>query len=133
MVQEIFGGSLRLAETALDVRALRHDLLASNIANAETPGYRALDVDFAATMEAAIKALDPPAGAAAPSRALQEALRVIGADAPSVGNAQNTVDVDQQLSRLEENALMFQITAQLASSRFAQLRRTLEEGGRGIR
>ncbi|RAE75252.1 flagellar basal body rod protein FlgB, partial [Burkholderia multivorans] len=32
---------------ALDVRAYRQELLSSNIANADTPGYRARDVDFA--------------------------------------------------------------------------------------
>src|SRR3972149_1777467 len=37
-------------QNALNVRAFRQQLLASNIANADTPGYKARDIDFAAAM-----------------------------------------------------------------------------------
>ncbi|WP_063923566.1 flagellar basal body rod protein FlgB, partial [Burkholderia pseudomallei] len=40
---------------ALDVRAYRQELLSSNIANADTPGYRARDVDFSSTLARALK------------------------------------------------------------------------------
>ncbi|WP_186150285.1 flagellar basal body rod protein FlgB [Burkholderia gladioli] len=40
---------------ALDVRAYRQELLSSNIANADTPGYQARDVDFGATLGRALK------------------------------------------------------------------------------
>jgi flagellar basal-body rod protein FlgB len=40
---------------ALDVRAYRQELLSSNIANADTPGYRARDVDFASSLAGAMK------------------------------------------------------------------------------
>lgn len=40
---------------ALDVRAHRQELLSSNIANADTPGYRARDVDFASSLAGALK------------------------------------------------------------------------------
>jgi flagellar basal-body rod protein FlgB len=48
---------------ALDVRATRQALLSSNIANADTPGYQARDVDFAASLAGALK----QAGAATPA------------------------------------------------------------------
>lgn len=47
---------------ALDVRATRQALLSSNIANADTPGYQARDVDFSASLAGALK----HAGAATP-------------------------------------------------------------------
>ncbi|MFX1673638.1 flagellar basal body protein [Paraburkholderia sp. A2WS-5] len=47
---------------ALDVRATRQALLSSNIANADTPGYRARDVDFSASLAGALR----QAGAATP-------------------------------------------------------------------
>ncbi|WP_433704089.1 flagellar basal body protein [Paraburkholderia sacchari] len=50
---------------ALDVRATRQALLSSNIANADTPGYRARDVDFSASLAGALK----QAGAATPGAA----------------------------------------------------------------
>ncbi|MGH8777791.1 flagellar basal body rod protein FlgB [Paraburkholderia sp.] len=43
---------------ALDVRAYRQELLSSNIANADTPGYKARDVDFASSLAGAMKKTD---------------------------------------------------------------------------
>jgi flagellar basal-body rod protein FlgB len=45
---------LRFNETALNLRAQRQQLLASNIANADTPNYKARDIDFAKTLEGAM-------------------------------------------------------------------------------
>ena len=45
---------------ALDVRAYRQELLSSNIANADTPGYRARDVDFASSLAGALKKTGTP-------------------------------------------------------------------------
>lgn len=53
---------------ALDVRAYRQELLSSNIANADTPGYQARDVDFASALARSLKQTD---GGLAPSNAAQ--------------------------------------------------------------
>ena len=53
---------------ALDVRAYRQELLSSNIANADTPGYQARDVDFASTLARSLK---QTSGGLAPSNAAQ--------------------------------------------------------------
>lgn len=45
---------LRFNETALNLRAQRQQLLASNIANADTPNYKARDIDFAKTLQGAM-------------------------------------------------------------------------------
>jgi flagellar basal-body rod protein FlgB len=42
---------------ALDVRAYRQELLSSNIANADTPGYKARDVDFSTALAGALKSV----------------------------------------------------------------------------
>jgi flagellar basal-body rod protein FlgB len=46
---------LRFNETALNLRAQRQQLLASNIANADTPNYKARDIDFAKTLQTSIE------------------------------------------------------------------------------
>ncbi len=46
----IFDPTLQLLERALDARLLRHNLLAGNLANADTPGFTPRDLDFAAVM-----------------------------------------------------------------------------------
>lgn len=45
---------LRFHQTALSLRAARHELLASNIANADTPNYKARDIDFASALQTAM-------------------------------------------------------------------------------
>ncbi|WJF90432.1 flagellar basal body rod protein FlgB [Paraburkholderia bonniea] len=54
---------------ALDVRAHRQALLSSNIANADTPGYQARDVDFAASLAGALRRTMGASGSAAGSAA----------------------------------------------------------------
>ena len=48
---------------ALDVRAYRQELLSSNIANADTPGYKARDVDFSSALAGALKKTGGATGA----------------------------------------------------------------------
>src|SRR5699024_10281510 len=45
---------LSFHQTALGIRQQRQEVLASNVANADTPGYKARDVDFRAALDAAI-------------------------------------------------------------------------------
>ena len=45
---------LQVQRTALNTRAYRQELLASNIANADTPNFKARDIDFKGTLEAAL-------------------------------------------------------------------------------
>ena len=54
---------------ALDVRAYRQELLSSNIANADTPGYKARDVDFASSLAGALKKSGGATGTAASNNA----------------------------------------------------------------
>ncbi|HKT97330.1 MAG TPA: flagellar basal body protein [Paraburkholderia sp.] len=68
---------------ALDVRATRQALLSSNIANADTPGYQARDVDFSASLAGALKR----AGAATPG-AMAGTAGAAGATGAAGGNFQ---------------------------------------------
>ena len=102
-------------QAALNVRAYRQQLLASNIANADTPGYKARDIDFAAALRQATSA--GLASTAVPLRA-SDARHLGGAaqDAPAAAlyrSAQqpsidgNTVDMDVERSRFAENAVHY--------------------------
>ena len=47
---KIFAATLNQLERSLDVRLMRHNLLAANVANADTPGFRPKDLDFTAAL-----------------------------------------------------------------------------------
>ena len=64
---KIFDRTLSTLERALDARLLRHNVLAGNLANANTPGFVPRDVDFAAAMRESLPAPGEPAPAPAPA------------------------------------------------------------------
>ena len=102
---------------ALNVRAYRQQLLASNIANADTPGYKARDIDFAAALRNAgagntdtsstvplrvssDRHLASLTTSSAPAEALYR-----NAQQPSIDG--NTVDMDVERNRFAENAVHY--------------------------
>lgn len=96
-------------QDALNVRGLRQQLLASNIANADTPGYKARDIDFAAALRDAAEGRgaalrtshDKHLGAIA--QTAPGALLYRSVQQPSVDG--NTVDMDVERNRFAENAV----------------------------
>lgn len=134
----IFDKTLGDLERALDARALRHGVLAGNLANANTPGFTPREVDFRAAMEqaGAAQGPPPPAGATAPEIPLGAAdLRptpfgpaVVASPGASAGLDGNAVDVDRALTALAENALHYGATARAAGKKLAILRYVASDG-----
>ncbi len=103
---------LQFHQNALNLRAFRQQLLASNIANADTPGYKARDIDFAAALR------DVTAGRTVSLRTSND--RHLGASTshdpatvlyrsaqqPSMDG--NTVDMDVERKRFAENAVHYE-------------------------
>ncbi|HVK93422.1 MAG TPA: flagellar basal body rod protein FlgB [Noviherbaspirillum sp.] len=110
---------LRFQETALSVRAQRQQLLASNIANADTPNYKARDVDFTKALQGA---LERGAGQAAAGELAKTAANHLPAkSAPTIGGLEpqyrptvqgsvdgNTVDMDVERNQFTDNALRYE-------------------------
>jgi flagellar basal-body rod protein FlgB len=105
MIDKLLGGSLTELETALQLRVTRQAALAANVANADTPGYRRVDVEFLPELERAAACLvrSNPAHLAAPANAgvrLVEGPRGTRPD-------RNGVDRDRELVELSRNAADF--------------------------
>lgn len=93
--------TLRFQATALELRSARQALIAANIANADTPGYRAVDADFGA----ALRRATAPQAAAAPIRLLPAEIVELPAPAARDGNG---VDMDAERARFAENAVRYE-------------------------
>jgi flagellar basal-body rod protein FlgB len=88
----LFDATLSILEQSLNVRLDRQNLLASNLANANTPGYEAKDLDFASAMHSAAQELETAAAqsqarsfasqASASSSAGEPGIALTSADAP---------------------------------------------------
>src|SRR3954454_13595022 len=95
----------------------RHNALAANLANASTPGYRRVDVDFHGALAAALGSSDARS-------AVQGAAFSTQAD-PTVGVTQadgNSIDIDNESAKLAANALEQEAAVSVAKTRNAILR-----------
>ena len=91
----------------MDLLSARQKLVASNIANADTPGYQTRDIDFQSEYQNAMGDL-PPA-----------AINVQGLKTKPDGN---NVDMDVELGDLNRNSLMAAAATQILALQIAQLR-----------
>ncbi len=119
MIEALFNQpNYQATKKLLDVSVLRHEALASNLANLETPGYKRLDVApvFEAELRQAVGTQDP---------ALIAALRPrleVDPTAHSSGRDGNTVQLESELMKLNQNTLEHTLETQLVSSSLLKLR-----------
>ena len=108
-----------LAE-ALTLRQRRHEVLASNLANVETPGYRARELDFAATLREVFSGREKPEEAGGPAVEVVE-----DTTAPARADG-NTVDLDMQMAKLAANGTSYLALARILGHRIGLLRQAIE-------
>lgn len=124
----------RVQETALKLRSARQELLAANIANADTPNYKARDVDFRSAFSAALAGNSSQAMTTSNSRHLQasssadifpaSALRYRGEAQSSIDG--NTVNVDTEMVEFSDNALRYQAALTFMQKRIEGLRAAIQ-------
>jgi flagellar basal-body rod protein FlgB len=126
--------SFSTLEQSLDVRLARHEVLAGNLANANTPGFTPRDVDFAAAMARAPAASPAPADAggdiplAVAGTRVAAGSPVVAAQASGAGLDGNGVDVDRTLAAVAENAIQYGATARAVQKKLAILRYAASDG-----
>lgn len=123
--------SVESLRTGLDYHLQRHNVLVSNLAQAETPGYKPVDLtrsNFEGQMSVALAATNPGhvgAGATDPGfRVTEDTEAKAGAD----GNA---VDIDREAIKISSNQMRYDMLAQLASSELSGLEWAANDGKNG--
>ncbi len=122
-----FDSALGIHQQALSLRTTRTEMLASNIANADTPGYKAVDIDFKSALQASVDHRGQSHGASSlsvtNSRHIQ--LGTEGANAETLYRVPNqsaldgnTVDEQLEKSAFADNALRYQASLEFLSGRF---------------
>ena len=102
----------------MDVSAMRHAAIASNIANVSTPGYKRVDLSksFEGELKARIESRDAAQIASAVPRTEADTLT------PSTRADGNNVQIDRELLALSGNTMNFDALTNFASSSFKQLK-----------
>ena len=97
----------------MDLVSMRQKLVASNIANADTPGYTTQDLDFQTAFKSVLDGGTP------------EPIPVSGL---TVKNDGNNVDLDRESRLLAENAMRFNIASNLLKAQMTQVKEAIKEG-----
>ncbi len=97
----------------LDASALRHRVIAQNVANVNTPGYRRQTVSFESDLAKTLASSGTGDAVVKP--------RVVTDDGPERADG-NTVDIDREMNDLGRNALVYQAATQIIASRVASMR-----------
>ena len=133
----LFDTNIQLVQKSLDFRAKRNALLAGNIANIETPGYKAKDMVFEKALGRAMMAnLPGPLNVTNPRHMDGRQILPLNLVKPEiirtsnpVGNLDdNSVDLEREMVKLGENQVAYQALAQMISSKFSTLRLSIREG-----
>lgn len=117
-----------LLTTFLDVQSRRSQVTASNIANAETPGYAARELDFAEHLRGAARRALAPASGTQEAATFSDGLRVVEREGATARLDGNTVDVAREMSTLAEAGMQYTAGTQLLQSRLRTLRAAIREG-----
>ena len=110
---EILQPEQQVMAAALQVRAARAELLAGNVANADTPGYQARDIKFNAALDRVLEnGGEVQAGDSFETTLARE----------NVGIDKNDIDVNQQLAKSYENSLSYVATLKLYGDSIGRLK-----------
>lgn len=129
-----FQNTFQALAKALNLTKSRHELLASNISNVETPGYRPQDIDFKTVMAGALESKGSvnltrtDAGHMGPGKEGAAGLDAV----ENVGewNGVNWVEMDSMMTKLMENNLMYRMSTEALRRKITLLKEVIREGGR---
>lgn len=137
-VEGIFNTTVELLGKTIDLRARSQNLIASNIANAETPNYVPKSLAFEDELQGALKGGGKVASAMTHTRhlplkgagnRLQSVIgRVVETPAKTPGRDGNAVELENEMTKLAENQIMYNASVQILSKKFEGLRTALKEG-----
>lgn len=132
---EIFPKIMAFLERGLDGAAARHRVIADNIANSDTPGFKRSDLDFITTLRAALEQGERELDLRVTNpRHLQsravEVFTVSTDTSTSLKKEGNNVDIEREMTLLAENALYYNAIADQVARQLALLRTAITEGRR---
>jgi len=121
-------------QKTLDLTWRRHEAISSNIANAETPQYRATDLNFAGELEKAFNSSSNQNLMQTNSKHLDLKQGTAAHLTPVYSGATkqdgNNVDIDQQMGQLSFNSGKYSSAARLLRKKLGMLKFAIREGGR---
>jgi flagellar basal-body rod protein FlgB len=138
---KLFNKSMDVMGKSMTLRLGRHGMITTNLANRDTPGYRVRDIKFEKIMAQAVSGLEgkldiefthanhmPQQGIDGAYKAAQRNVKfgIYGTDE----KGEDVVDIDQEMTKLSKNHLVYNATVQMLAKEFELLKYAISEGGR---
>ena len=129
-----FDKAFGIHQYTIGARAARAEVLSANIANADTPGYKARDLDFSAALQQAQSGIESGFSLATSnerhisstiSSGLTSSIKYRNPDQPDTGDG-NSVDVQRERSAFLENGLEYQASLEFLNSRISGLLKAIK-------
>ena len=127
-MQQIIDKAMGIHDDALRVRSFRANIIASNIANTDTPRYKAQDIDFKGILKRQVApgSFQPVTVSKTNGRHIRQDLPLAGATPQYRNPLQtsldgNTVDAHLEYTRFSENSIQYQTSLQFLSGRIKGL------------
>lgn len=117
-----------LMQNFLDVQSRRAQVVAGNIANADTPNYKAKQLKFDEFLRDAAQQAQLPASQQNKQFLSTSKMSVVEQDSKTIGLDGNTVDTGEQMANLAEIGTNFNFGAKILQSRLRLLRTAIREG-----
>ncbi|MDX2469889.1 MAG: flagellar basal body rod protein FlgB [SAR324 cluster bacterium] len=139
MAVQLFDRNLELLTKAMSLTQKRQALITSNIANRETPGYRAQDLMFEKALTRALHSDKPGTLKTTDPRHFdgikREPLELVEGEQINSFNPDprmdgNTVILDKEMAKLAQNQLQFQAQVRAINWKMKNLKSAITEGGR---
>ena len=132
----LFRDTISLLERSLNLRSLQHRVLSSNIANLDTPNYKAVELAVAEEINgsqnsaSSIQLVQTQPGHLPLKDDPADHLKLKAAKPPefSLRGDGNTVDIDRTMGKLAENTLLYNALTQLITKKFKGLKRAISGG-----
>jgi len=136
--QSLFEGSISALHKALNISALQHKVITSNIANIDTPNYKAFEVVMEETLRengrsvGNIKLVRTQPQHLAGRHSLSSDAKIKATDPPpfNLRADGNTVDLEKSMGKLAENTILYRTAAQIIKKKFQGLLNSIQGGTR---
>ncbi len=132
----LFDRTVSLMEKVLDLRSAKHNVIASNIANVDTPNYRSFDL----VVEEELKKLSSPSDRMSIEKSHPRHLSNHGAGLngvqykltesanPTHRGDRNSVDLDKEMAKMTKNNIMYNALTRVIARKFQGLKSVIQGG-----
>jgi len=131
----LFSNEMRLLKAGLDISSLRHKVLAANIANVNTPGYKRMDVDFKTALNRAMDNTEQITGIRTNpchipiTFARPYSNFMVFSNRTSIRNDKNNVDIEYEVAEMTKNSIHYQYMISRLNSEFNMLKLAMSREG----